>query len=142
MSLGDAFDLDDEPKALTKSATSIDRVENGRWIEAAQKELFDQARAVIGDALHFRDLDPALTEPPPMWTAELGEEEAWKRFRMAKAAWENLKTAPVGLKLAKEVIVGISKAVASKTEGPRVINLVKVELPGGHVEFPEMEVDK
>lgn len=141
MGIDSAFDLDDEAP-LTKTAASIDRAENKRWIEAAQKELFDRSTSVIGDALHFREIDPSATEPLPEWIAELGEQEAWRRFRMAMAAWANLKTAPVGLKLAKEMIVGISKAMAAQPEGPRVINLVKVELPGGVVEFPEMEVDK
>lgn len=112
-----------------------------RWLAKKQQEIFEQASKVTEDVLLFRDLDPTAKEPPPEWVRELGEKDAWKRFRVALSAWMSAKEAPVGIKVAKELVVGISKALGESAQAPRVLNLQKVTVYSGTPpEYPVIEV--
>lgn len=114
-----------------------------RWLARKQQEIFEEAAKITEDVLAFRDLDPALTEPPPEWVAALGEDEALKRFRVARSAWMSAKEAPVGIKVAKELVVGISKALGESAQAPRILNMQKVTVYSGKPpEYQVVEVEE
>jgi hypothetical protein len=128
--------------ARAEPATAVEKDPIGDWLEHQEKKIFDASVKVLDDALLFRDIDPSSDVIPGAWVRDLGLEEAQKRFRLAKAAWMNAKEAPVGIKIAKELVTGIAKARSREQAGPRVLNLTKVVIQTGAPSFPEMEVEK
>lgn len=117
--------------------------ETTKWLQKAQKELYKKSSEVIEDALSFRDLDPSLKEPPPEWIEKLGTAKAWRKFRVAMAGWMSAKEAPVGFKIAKDVFVGISKAMAVSDTGPKQLNMTAVQVNFGPAqEFPKVRIEK
>lgn len=112
-----------------------------RWLARKQQQIFEDASRVTEDVLAFRDIDPSTTEPPKEWVDALGPKEAMKRFRIAQSAWMSAKEAPVGIKVAKELVVGISKALGESAQAPRVLNMQKVVVySGAPPEYPVIEV--
>lgn len=92
-------------------------------------------------ALHWEDIDPDVTEPPPEWVEAIGYEAAKKRLRVARAAWMNAKDAPVGLGMARTTAVGIMKVrSALKVSSPTLqINLVSFASPMTAIETIDVE---
>lgn len=90
---------------------------------ALQDEIFEANLAITHDATRFREISPADEAPPASWIAELGEPEAMKRFRVAKAAWLGAKDAPVALSMAKSIVAAMSKSAAMRSSGGRVLNI-------------------
>lgn len=97
--------------------------------------LFTSGQAVL-DTLAFRDIDPGTMEAPAEWNMDPAE--AAKRLRLARAAWENKRTAPVGLAIAPQVFMGISKAraVEKQATGPKTLNVVVAQMT---VPLPQYE---
>lgn len=92
-------------------------------------------------ALHWEDIDPDVAEPPTEWVESIGYEAAKKRLRVAKAAWMNAKDAPVGLGMARNTFVGITKVrSALKASSPTLqINLVSFASPMAAIETIDVE---
>lgn len=114
------------------------RIEKLRRIE---DELLAENLGIVRDAARFRELDPAKPEIPADWRDELGEKAAIERYRMATAAWLPAKDAPVGLKMAQSVALGIIKARSVEKAAPRTLNIAFVQLPAPQVDFEEVEID-
>jgi hypothetical protein len=110
------------PGLAVREATALPSIHDQQ--RAKLKDIEDQllvsSLSIVRDALAFEEIDPNTTEPPEHWVQELGPEGAEKRFRMAQAAWLNAKEAPVGLKLAKELGLGIIKARSTESAGARL----------------------
>lgn len=119
-------------------------VPHQKWLVSRQRKIFLDSAQVLEDALAARELDVDADGPPEEWIRDLGEKEAKRRFRMAQAGWLNAKEAPVVIKVAKELLVGISKAMAADNSGPKVLNLQVVNMPqtANLPEFPEIEDDE
>lgn len=90
---------------------------------ALQDEIFEANLAITHDATRFREISPTDEKPPEAWIAELGEAEAWKRFRVARSAWLGAKDAPVALSMAKSIVSAMSKSAAMRSSGGRVLNI-------------------
>lgn len=90
---------------------------------ALQDEIFEANLAITQDATRFRDIDPGDERPPQAWINELGEADAWKRFRVARSAWLGAKDAPVALSMAKSIVSAMSKSAAMRAGGGRVLNI-------------------
>lgn len=111
-------------------------------IRAIEDEILAESSLVIRDALRFREIEPDADGPPEVWVDEVGEEEAMRRFRMAKAAHMNAKQAPVGFSLAKATMVGITKARAAAGAGVRTLNVgVSVVMPAPEMKIIEVDND-
>lgn len=123
-----------EPKPLVKA-----KPERIRDIE---EEIHEESAAVVQDALRFSELSPEAQEPPHEWVKELGQERAWKRFNTARYALMNAKEAPIGLRIAKDTLMGLSKVRAKEKIGPKTLNMVVVQMSGTLPKFDEVEVDK
>jgi hypothetical protein len=136
---GDWFD--EEPASIvpakpSKLAESVDT------IRAVEDEIHKESANVLRGVLAFSEVDPAWESPPDDWIAAYGQVEAEKRFRLAKYALMNAKEAPVGLKLAKDTFVGMSKARAAEKGGARTLNMTFVQMSRPMPVFPEKDVEK
>jgi len=122
----------------------------GRMVAAAEaraeeiRGIEDRIQAgaleVIEDSMWWRSLDPEAESPPEEWIAELGRERARQRFRVAKANWMSAKEAPIGIRTATLVSMGITKARAMEKQVPKSLNVAFVQMSAPLPEFPEIVV--
>ena len=107
---------------------------------AMQDELALASHAVLADAVCFRDIDPQNPQESPDWET-LTPSERKKRLRIAMAAWQGKKDAPVGLSLAAQIFVGIAKARASeKVAEEKTLNVQVVMMTAAMPAFEEIIV--
>lgn len=111
-----------------------------------KNRLFADSMQVIGDTLRARDVDVTLQRDlDPAFERmvdDLGEEEAQKAYRVAVAGWNTAADAPVFVKVATNIAVGIMKANAAEKGGPKVLNVGKVMVVADSIpQFEEREVD-
>jgi hypothetical protein len=107
-------------------------------LQEIQDQILERSLGVVDGAVRFAEIDRDATEPPVEWLEELGEKEAMRRFRIAKAAWEGAKTSPTAFKVATQMAVGILRAKASET-GPRTLNIQIAHLSAPIPSFPERD---
>ena len=129
----------------------VNAVPREEMIRQVEEEIHLGAASILNDALHFMDvvpgpLDPETGEPtdpvpPAAWVAELGEEGAQRRLRTATLALSSSKDAPIGLKLAKDTLVGMAKVRAKENQAPKTLNMVVVHMTGNLPKFDEIEVE-
>ena len=111
-------------------------------IAQMEEEVHSEAATIIADALRFTEIRPEDESPPQQWIDELGEPDAWRRFQTAKYALCTPKEAPIGLRLAKDTLVGMSKAKAqSKKPAGVTLNMV-VNMAGPLPQYPRREILK
>jgi len=144
------LDLDDLPEAPpilegvlepAQKATAIDRqLEANERLGAIQDSILTECGQIIQDTLHFAKIPADTVAPPAEWIAELGEARAWERYRTAQYGLMNAKEAPVAMKVAHQVYVGIVKAKATEKGGPVRLNVEKVYMTIPAPKFPELEV--
>lgn len=108
-------------------------------------ELLQESLGVIRDSMRFRDIDPELKrDVDPAFERmekELGQEEAQRAYRVAKYALSTAADAPIGLKLAVNVAVGIMKANAAEKGVAPILNVGKVIINQAAIpQFEEREV--
>jgi hypothetical protein len=111
-------------------------------------ELLQESLGVIRDSMRFRDIDPeAFPErenDPAFWNMEdaLGPEDAKRAYRVAKYALATAADAPIGLKLATNIAVGIMKANAAEKGAAPILNVGKVIISANSIPvFEEREVE-
>jgi hypothetical protein len=95
-------------------------------LQKLENEIFAENLVIVMDATRFREIPPDAKEPLPEWIAELGPTEAWKRFRVAQAAWMGAKDAPVGISIAAKTVSNLSKARALRDAGAKTLNIEKI----------------
>jgi len=128
-------------------SSAIDRKrDQHEQLVGLRDELFRESMGVLRDAMRFRDIDPSLQrELDPAFEAmekELGQSGAQRAHRVAVLASLPSGDAPIGLKLAANVAVGIMKANATEKGGSRILNVSKVILSANALpEFEEREVE-
>lgn len=109
-------------------------------------ELLQESLGVIRDSMRFRDIDPELERDlDPAFErmeVELGQEEAQRAYRVAKYALATAANAPIGLKLATNIAVGIMKANAAEKGAAPILNVGKVIINQASIPvFEEREVE-
>lgn len=110
-------------------------------LKRLEDELLLESLTTLRDAMAFRDIEPDATEPPVEWR-DLAPEERMKRLRVARMAHMPSKDAPVGLKLANNLAVGIIKARAQEKGGPKTLNVQVVRLEMAPAQYPELTVEE
>lgn len=108
-------------------------------LRGIEDDLLRTSLTTVRDALMFQDIPEDCPAPPAEWVAELGEAGAEKRLRLALAAWRNAKEAPVGLKMAKEVAMGIIKARSTEASAARMNVAVQIVTQVANYEVLEIE---
>ena len=130
--------LDEEPDEVTLAndakSTELDHV---RQIDRRLEQGVDE---ILDGAMKFADIAIGEKECPQEWVDAYGEEEAHKMFRLAQMAQMSAKDAPVGLKLAKELKVGMMAARAKEKHRPQTLNVALVKMAAPVPEFPVVEV--
>jgi len=106
-------------------------------IRDVEEELYQEAIETLNSVACWSKINPEDGEVPPEWIATLGREAAEIRFRIAKAAWLPTAKAPVGIRVAEHVVMGIAKARALQKQPP-AFDMVFVTMPSPQLE--EMEV--
>lgn len=123
------------------------RREQTELLVGLKAEVFNSSMQVLKDHMRFRDVDIGkdMTRDPAYheMCVEFGtEEEAEKAYRLAAAGWMSAADAPVGIKNAMNIAIGIMKANAAEKGGSKVLNIAKVEIAAGAVpQFEEIEVE-
>jgi len=109
---------------------------------ALQDELWEESMVVARDTLRFREIDPSDPNPPKSWIEEYGHDEAVRMFRVAQAAWLDNSKAPMGLRHAGLVAMGIAKARAVEKSAPKTLNVAVYmgEIDAPHPPMPELDV--
>jgi len=110
-------------------------------LQELQDQLLERSLSIVDSSMRFADIDPTTTEPPQAWIDELGMDGAKVRLRVAQSAWAAAKDAPVGIKVASSVLVGILKAKATEKQGPRTLNVAVVHMTAPMPQFPEQEIE-
>lgn len=129
--------------------SQLERTE--RELKKMENELYTESHNLVYSTVaHTFDLDPAQPADtmPAAWEAELaaGEvtvEQLAKRKRIAQAAWQSPKNAPVALQIAAKVLAGMQKASAMRDQAPKSLNLtlVSITAPDQPVpQFPSKEL--
>ena len=126
--------------------SELEKIERG--LKRVENELMVECTSVVFSAIaHTFDIDPAHPEEmPSKWLKELdegtvSEEELAKRQRIALAAWQSPKTAPVALQMAAKVLGGMQKARAMEGQGAKTLNVNVVSITAPMPVFEEKEID-
>jgi hypothetical protein len=122
------------PCEVVRPATPLATRENVQLAIASEQarlrgledDIHRRALVCLDDVSRWVEIDPAWTEPPAEWVAEIGQERAEQRLRVAKSAWMSAKEAPVGIAVAKSFAVGIAKARATEKGGGGSLSVQQV----------------
>ena len=134
--------LGEENAQLAEVITGPERLANQHArLQRLEDDLLERAMNIVDGSMAFSEIDPADEQPPKEWIAEFGEEGARRRMRVARASWMNAKEAPVGIKVAAQVAVGIMRANAQKNTGPKVLNIAVVQMTAPLPQFEEREIE-
>ena len=126
----------------------VDDKANGMaLLKKLEDNILHESLSVIEGALQFQGLDPnqdltADAEPPAEWIIKYGEEEAWKKFRMAQAAWLPQKDAPMGFKVATATAASILKARSGTKQMPQQLNIAAQMVFGENPKLPSKKVEE
>lgn len=129
----------------------LDRLREERLVRLRDLEdsILVRASNVVDSAMAWAEVEFNTPDPPEEWVRDFGEEAARQRLNVAKAAWMPQSQAPVGLKLATAVMVGIAKARGNqKSSLQQNLNVQIVlpaptskEHPGGEDAYDVIDVD-
>ena len=135
--VADALATVPQKKSVTRAREREERLKH------IEDELLERNMNIVRDVAAFREIDPTSDEPPEAWVLEHGREEAIKRHRVARAAWMSQTEAPIAIRIAKDIAIGITKARAAEKTGPRQLNVQVVQMPSTiNVNFgEEIEVE-
>ena len=112
-------------------------------VERLRAEIYMKAADVCMSAMSFADVDFDAEEPPEAWVAELGPEEAARRFRVAKSAQLSNRDAPAALKIATTILVGAMRDDALVRSAPKLnVQLVELSYSPEPEEYPSREVEE
>jgi hypothetical protein len=109
-------------------------------LRAMEDRLLNESLSVVADALKFAHLPEDAEGPLPEWVDEVGVEAAERRFRVAKAAQQPAAKAPMGIRLAANLAVGIIKARATEKTGDKTMNIAVIQMPAPQ-EYPKQLVE-
>lgn len=129
-----------------KGETSLQQID--RQLKRLENELFQECTAVVHASIaHTFELDPENpNDTPAEWLMEVERGEATlediaKRKRIALAAWQSPKNAPVALQIAAKVLGGMQKARAMSDQGSKTLNVNVVTINAPPMVFEEKEID-
>lgn len=102
-----------------------------REIEA---RVLDESSRQVLSALSWAKVKPEQTEPTPEDIAALGYDEAWERFRIALAAQQNQRDAPMGLHVAAQIA---GQRIKNLSAGKSSTLQVAILMPDPNLRTPE-----
>lgn len=104
--------MTDSDEKLVPVASGIERRREERLarLRDLEDEILERSCRVVDAAMAWGEVTFDQALPPREWVDKHGEREAQQRLQIAKATWMPASVAPVGLKLAVQLVVGIGKA--------------------------------
>lgn len=109
-------------------------------LKEIELELLEKANVIVQDAMSFYELDDAAKEPPPGWIDKYGEDEAWRRFRRVIAGQASGAFAPIGVKVATNVMTSIIKKSKEEDRSPQLnIRVAELQLA---INYPTKKIEK
>lgn len=135
-SLAELLRKKDVQKALPVEATVVAPVIRGTSTDtelaqsrlaSIEEGLLAQSAGVVADVVSFADIERGTKIPPAAWIEELGEDGAHRRLRHMQAGWMSQADAPIGAKVAMNVMLGIMKAKSTRDAAP-TLNVQIVQL--------------
>lgn len=118
-------------------------------IAEAEDRVHMTAVGILEATLDFHLVEPDQVIPPEDWVEQYGEKVAIQRLRVARAGWMPAGKAPIALRIAPAVVVGIAKARGQQAASRQPIEVnARIALPAptsaehpGPVEYPTKEID-
>ncbi len=143
----DAAAEDDAPKTevlapIPQPEMSIQEIQNGR-LRVLEDEVFEENLGVLEAVAQFADVDPKNADEVPEDLIEsLGLKEATRVHRLRNYGLMSAKDAPVGIKIAAQIVTGIMRARSAEKGGSKSlnINVVQFTVPVPD-QYEEVEVD-
>lgn len=127
----------DKPRAIETRQASESR------LRGMTDKLLREAEQTILDASYYRHIDPEQIDVvPEEWVRELGPERAEIRRRTAAYALLPSAKAPIGLRMQKDVMIGILKVRAAEKVAPRVFNAVLIQMPSASAPMAEIVTER
>lgn len=141
-----------EPEQIITPPSHQRITKRQRHLEAiaeAEDRVHQTAIGILEATLDFHLVEPDQVMPPEEWVEMYGEKAAIQRLRVAKAGWMPAGKAPVALRIAPAVVVGIAKARGQQAASRQVVEVnARIALPAptsaehpGPVEYPTKEID-
>ena len=97
-------------------------------MEALEQRVYEHAGGVVEAILSFAEVTPGQTEPPPEWVEQYGAKGAERRLAVAKTGWLPPSVAPVGGKLAVQLLTGITKGRQHRNAARLTQNNINVRI--------------
>lgn len=123
--------MSDWADELETTEAPLAKTEPRELIKQLENELLAESLSIVADANAAREINVIQVNDkdiPPAWVQKLGLERARAKYRTAFAASMSSKEAPVYLKMARDTSVGIIKARATESAGPRVMNATLIQI--------------
>jgi hypothetical protein len=138
---------DDPPKTevlapVPKREMSIREIQNGR-LRVIEDEVFEKNLGVLEAVAEFSEVDPEKAgEVPEDLIESLGLKEATRVHRLRNYGLMSAKDAPVGIKIAAQIVTGIMRARSTEKAVSQNlnINVVQFTVPVPD-QYEEVEVD-
>lgn len=112
-------------------------------LEQYEQSLLRSSAMVAADAMDFSSIPFDAEFPPQAWIDELGEVNAWSKFRRVKAGQMPSSEAPIGVKAALSITTSLIRSRAIQS-GKTVLNVGTVQLtvaPEGTYTYPTITVE-
>jgi hypothetical protein len=130
--------------------TKISKKSKQTQLERIDDNMLYGSLNILDGVLDFADLNPEDEEPPASWVERYGEEDAWKRFRLARVGWLPSKNLPSGVKIASTLVTEVLKAkmmaqAMNRDQRDRPLKKPKVQVEDVETDveqFGEVQVDE
>jgi hypothetical protein len=140
-------DLPVKPPSQPAAVVKNERTVKLEKLAAMEEGVFERSLETVEGVLAWSDYSPEDFTPDAL--SEVDEEERKKR-RLAQAGWMPAGEAPIGIKLASQIVVGMAKAratsAAAQSGGQRPV--VQINLPpptstksGDYGDYEVIDVD-
>lgn len=101
-------------------------------LKSIEDGLLLQSFDVVSDVISFSEISPDAEEPPREWLASMTPEAALRKFRRVQAGWRTQSDAPIGVRVAKDTLLGILKTRSNEKTAPQ-LNVQIVQLTASPV---------
>lgn len=132
--------LEDAPLAEVVTQAEVEKAAESK-IDAVKNRLLEQAAEIVSGALSWPELEKGQEGPPQEWVERLGPKKAMAAYRCALAGTMPSSDAPVAVKMASQILIGILKSHADRDKVPQLhIQMVQLSQGGGR-EYPSIKVE-
>lgn len=114
----------------------------GAIVQRLENQILEETSEVVLGATRFAEVTEEQTTPPEAWVEEYGEDRARRMLEVAKEAKKPAAQAAIGLRMAQQTMVGITKARASSKRGNYTLNMTVVKMPEPPRVFPVRKPDE